>query len=326
MLISYVFCDTCHVTRTCFEVKSPSFLFPFLNLSEREQDTQEFTLGFLCRQGWSSDWLPSLQVTLWQRFIELLKSGKNNETVATMIQTFGQKVTIDNFADDITECSTGYDKKVFMDMSLLSVCILMGSDESEHNHDRDVLCAAAANMYKDASCHLSIAVNHSSNYKALWTRVTTYGKQAVDNKQVVNKVAQVLKTLEELKEAGQGQEEKLQTGLVSKLLQLCPEGAPAFLQALRSQKLDTEAEKLEVEGLGVSQTLGEFSWSPFVACLDKQWTQSPSDFDFEDTTTRYNVAQDSIVDLEPFRLQGATTTSVKVDSSSTNPMTFFFYL
>ena len=97
---------------------------PFLCLSDQQADAKQFTLGYLLRRGLEADWLPSVQISLWQRFIELLKSSKNDAEVTLMLQPFLSQVSVGSFDPELKTEQVGYDKKIYVDICILSVCVL----------------------------------------------------------------------------------------------------------------------------------------------------------------------------------------------------------
>ena len=174
-------------------------MFPFLNLSLPSLDSNCFTLGFLSRAGLDAEWLPSVQISLWQRFLDLLKSQKHDKDVSDMIQQFSDTVAPQNFVEDLDFNAVGYEAKTYVDMSVLSTCIKYGSNTTEIDPVRDQLCFSASNAYNRASLQLTVTMSHSSTYKSLWAAVTNFAKKAVDVKLIKQRGEDAVRLFDQIK-------------------------------------------------------------------------------------------------------------------------------
>jgi hypothetical protein len=250
-----------------FQARNEMFLSTFLNFSSESHSGTVFSLGFFNHSGLTLDWLPTIQTTLWQRFLELLKSQKYEDDVQKMVHNFANTVTTFNFSENLDAQKVGYDLKVYKDMSVLCVCIRYGKDVTEQDPERDSLCHAAANAYQTVSVHLSVAVANSTTYKSMWSKITNFAKQAVDSKTLQNKCTSLLKVLDQIK-ALSCKKQQLQI-----LIDMSNSGlTPSHLhRSLLAANLQADADMIQKAMAELSDTFSPLLRTEIQTALEEQW-------------------------------------------------------
>ena len=284
------------------QVRSFSFVTPFLCLNDQQVDATQFTLGYLLRRGLDADWLPTVQISLWQRFIELLKSSKNDIEVALMLAPFMSHVSLGSFDPEIKFEQVGYDKKIYVDICLLTVCVSAGAEDAPAvDATRDRLCQAAMAAHHWITCQLSVAMAHSPTYKALWIKTVNFAKQALDSKDVLVEFRKAQSCLQSLSSA----EMPLSTKLDA-LRDWCrdnPKGLHGLSKSLQVFALVTEHKQLCDLCTQVTASLTALSFQPCIDYFSSQWTADPSESGFA-ASEGYIIQQSSSDDIVDFELAG----------------------
>lgn len=269
-------------------------------------DSQYFSLGYIRRKLTESGWLAAVQTTLWQRFLELMKSSKHDSEVASMLKPFWVKVTVASFVPELDHDQLGYERKMHFDLVVLCVCVFAGGDEAVANPARDALCQAAASAFHFTTCQFSVATSQSPTYKSLWSKVNKYSKQALDSKELLAHFERARTCLQSILSPTLEIVEK--TKILKEWTKSYPAGLQCLLLALTCHQLTAEKEQLESLSEQVTSYVGEVSYQPLVDFLSEQWTTeilSPdSDFDFAET---YKIQLPAVMGgLESFELEGPT--------------------
>ena len=213
------------------------------------------------------DWLPAIQTTLWQRFLELLKSQKHEDDVQKMLHSFANAVTAFNFSENLDAKKAGYELQVYNDMSVLGVCVRYGKDVTEQDPARDMLCHAAANAYQKVTVHLSVAVSHSTTYKSMWSKITSFAKHAVDSETLHQKCISLLEVLDQVK-ASSCKKQQLQI-----LMDMANSDQPpsCLHRSLLASNLLADADRLQRVMAELSDTFSQLHCTEIQTALEEQW-------------------------------------------------------
>ena len=274
---------------------------PFLCLNDQLADAKQFSLGYLLRRGWEADWLPSVQISLWQRFIELLRSSKNDPEVVLMLTPFWSQVSVGSFDPELKHEKVGYDKKIYIDICILCVCVVCGEPNApEVDSFRDVLCQAATAAYHWSTVQFSVAIAHSPTYKALWNRINNFAKQALDSKDVLVLFKKAQSCLESLLSADAPLPAKLE--ILRDWRTNNHQGLYGLSKSLQSFALATEQEQLRDLCTRVTASLPALSFQHCIDYFASQWMADTSVSDF--AASEGYIIQQSSGDIVAFELAG----------------------
>ena len=232
------------------EEHSPKFLFPFCSLAAADLDGASFSIGALVRSGLSVTWLSQLQIGLWHRFVELLKSTKNDGHVRCMMAHHLEHMTLQMFKPEPSDFpSFGYEYKMLIDMNILATSLLcQDGDLPKH----ETFCYAAFSNFHALSIQLSVAFTHNSTLKGLWAKVVQGSRNVMEGRQLLSLFEGVMNHLDavnvltspsEISEALKEFEQKAPRGLASLRESLQKSGNATQASVLQS-RLDATTEQI----------------------------------------------------------------------------------
>ena len=244
-------------------------------------------------------WLPQLQIGLWHRFVELLKSTKNDGHVRCMMAHHLEHMTLQMFTPELSDFpSFGYDFKMLIDMSILATSLLcQDGDLPKH----ETFCHAAFSSFYEVSIQLSVAFTHNATLKGLWAKVVQGSRNVMEGKQLLSLFEVVMKQFDalnvinsplEISQALMEFDQKVPRGVVSLRDSLRKSGETQQASILQS-RIDATTEQI---GLHDVCKLRDFFKSLWVTELSEE---TP----FADCV-KFEILEDAMVALQSVVAEG----------------------